>query len=1813
MPRPPIVSVLPPARRRGASGRRRTGLVGVAVVALVASLFTAAPAFAATEPVAPVAPVATEAPATSETADPAEAPDPVETAPPASTPTAPEPEQSPQPEDAEPAPALSPSPAPAPAERRAAPACATVTASPFGAAAGTAGEVTDESTACFTFTPTTRGQYLPWFARAATWWISYEVTDAANGVVCSESWYSSQFRPCQLAAGVPYTFTVTGNPGLDSGEFDLSVYNITAPTGCRAIDVSSWATAATTGSIDAAHPAVCHDYSVSNGTPMHTLYGGSDEGVTAVQFDATGSTACVLSSYEQTSCSTVGAGKTRVLLFTENPDAVDYSLRVTSQKSDSGCDALPDLAFGTDGAAQADAAGALSTPCFSFGLARFETVLVGVHPDSGHDLYADWSLYSPTGEEVCSDAYDDENHVCSAAVAGSYRLVVRNTSSVDEAEKLFSVSVRSVTDRPGCASVSSLGFDAPAKTGTIAGAGEIDCFILPATTGDILRIDPGNPSGEVRARVFDKTGNEVCNAVSSTDCTLSGTAPFAVMLESARGAGQPAYRLTVPRLNGATGCAALPPTAFGAVPATRAGFSENATTKCFSMTSVIANSVDYFGVQQRTGDDSWLSYDVIRPDGAVDCSLESWETATVCAYSTAGTFTLVLRGDGSGTTNWAVGRTPLGESTADCRDLGALAFNAAPVQASISAIGEVDCHVFGVRASDQISGLLRSLSAGSGFGYSVIDGEGRLICEYSSVDEGCTISGAGPFRLLLRTVAGSPAGDYLLRLHKLNDPAGCTRIDSVGFGFGPIEAEFTQPEQQHCYSFTGATGDQFDAVASNLDLPGNDPSVWMLGPSGDRICWLGAWAESPACTLGANGTYAVVVSADSSTLGRYSLRSSCVNPACGADGFSVGAVAPASAGVGAQVTLSISGKALSLADTVTLQRLGKSIVATAVSVSPDRRTLGVTVDLAGASIGKWDLVVTSATGPTVRKSAVFTTESIEPAAVNLELLTQGRFVSGRPQTVTVTYENTGNVDALGVPIILQGFPAGSEIVPDFDLVGWDTADSSVHEVGWTQQGMAYSGEGGLGIPLTISSIPAGATGQLDFTVTVPAAADYDLTASLSGCMFDNGPAPALNVTSQGFQRTNWGTWGSGGCMDALVDVGMSGLGLVPGVGCTKQLLANSALAISRNIVQKAPPFSASSSAEMFQSFIETTTCAVPVLGTVVGIFGAVKSLVNAGTKCFTDDATAPNQWVTSMDPNEIVGPGGGGENHATRAEGAFTYAIYFENRSDATAPAQEVRITDQLDPSVFDLSTLRFGAVEFGTTRFAPGAGATTLDAVLDLRDTANVNLDVNASVDADGTVTWELLSLDPLTGELPQNPDQGFLPPNVDGSEGQGVVYVTVTPRSVTSGQIISNTASIVFDLNEPIVTNTWKNLVDRDRPTVSVKALPAKTAGSAVALSWSGTDGTSAVDHYEIYVAVDGGDYALAAGDVAGTTFSFAGEVGKHYAFVVSAVDQAANLSAFPSKPHAVTTTGPVSPPPLTVDRISGTDRFAVAVAVSKAAFADRAPVVYVATGANYPDALSAGPAAVKEGGPLLLTDGTALPAAVKAEIQRLKPSKIVVVGGVNSVSAAVFTQLKALQPNVVRVAGADRYEASRNLVEYAFGASGADLAYVATGANFPDALSAGGAGGSQDAPVLLVPGNQGTIDGPTKALLGDLGVDSIIIAGGPNSVSEGIRSALGTIAPTERQAGPDRYAASASINAAAYQSSDRVFLAVGTKFPDALAGSAWAGKLRAPLFVVPGDCVPQAVLAQLTALGSSRVTLLGGPASLTPAVENLEGCSF
>ena len=194
-------------------------------------------------------------------------------------------------------------------------------------------------------------------------------------------------------------------------------------------------------------------------------------------------------------------------------------------------------------------------------------------------------------------------------------------------------------------------------------------------------------------------------------------------------------------------------------------------------------------------------------------------------------------------------------------------------------------------------------------------------------------------------------------------------------------------------------------------------------------------------------------------------------------------------------------------------------------------------------------------------------------------------------------------------------------------------------------------------------------------------------------------------------------------------------------------------------------------------------------------------------------------------------------------------------------------------------------------------------------------------------------------------------------------------------------------------------------------------------------------------------------------------------------------------------------------TAIRLAGLDRYGTAANIAAQIFPTTEPIVFVATGQNFPDALAGAAAAGDQGAPVLLVRGNAIPGETATQLDRLNPTTIYVLGGDQVILPSVATGLQAYAPTVTRLAGADRYATAVKISQTFFTpAEYADL-FVATGRNFPDALAAGAFGN----PLLLSNGGPLSTEGIAEATR--LDPLRIHVLGGPTILLETLVNQLKT----------------------------------------------------------------------------------------------------
>ncbi|MFN0030756.1 MAG: T9SS type A sorting domain-containing protein [Flavobacteriales bacterium] len=282
-----------------------------------------------------------------------------------------------------------------------------------------------------------------------------------------------------------------------------------------------------------------------------------------------------------------------------------------------------------------------------------------------------------------------------------------------------------------------------------------------------------------------------------------------------------------------------------------------------------------------------------------------------------------------------------------------------------------------------------------------------------------------------------------------------------------------------------------------------------------------------------------------------------------------------------------------------------------------------------------------------------------------------------------------------------------------------------------------------------------------------------------------------------------------------------------------------------------------------------------------------------------DEKKVPFKVITGIDPNAIYGPMRNGDIYLNNVrDHAFT--ITFENLAEATAAAQTVIVRDTLDTEKFDVHSLRFvNATVADSLLINMEPGVWNANYMVSL--TEDLYLNVTTQFDTvTGIIRWEFNSIDPATMSLTQDPFAGFLPPNMNGTEGTGSVSYVVNFRSATlDGDVINNRAEILFDLNEPIMTNTHTNILDFTAPQSEVEELPAVSVNEFITLQLTGSDNIAGIAYYHVFVSINNHPYVLYK-TTAHNEIPFRGIVGRTYKFFSMAVDKAGNIEATPEDPR-------------------------------------------------------------------------------------------------------------------------------------------------------------------------------------------------------------------------------------------------------------------------------------------------------------------------
>ncbi|WP_066071470.1 cell wall-binding repeat-containing protein [Alkalithermobacter thermoalcaliphilus] len=277
----------------------------------------------------------------------------------------------------------------------------------------------------------------------------------------------------------------------------------------------------------------------------------------------------------------------------------------------------------------------------------------------------------------------------------------------------------------------------------------------------------------------------------------------------------------------------------------------------------------------------------------------------------------------------------------------------------------------------------------------------------------------------------------------------------------------------------------------------------------------------------------------------------------------------------------------------------------------------------------------------------------------------------------------------------------------------------------------------------------------------------------------------------------------------------------------------------------------------------------------------------------------------------------------------------------------------------------------------------------------------------------------------------------------------------------------------------------------------------------------------------------------------------------------------------------------------RLQGANRYHTNLSIVDEGWT-KADNVILAYGENFADALSVTPLSSKLNAPIILTDGKNLTQDIKARLSKLGAKTVYIIGGETVISKNIENEIRNLGYNVNRIHGQNRYETS---VEIANELNSPKEAFVVTGRNFPDALSVASIASIKQIPILLVDENN-----YSKALqyIDKKQIEKVYIVGGTGAISEKLASRFPN---RERISGNNRYQTNINVlnKFRNHLEFERVYVATGENYPDALSGAALSAKTNSPI-LLSGPGATSLLNSINKDIGNIKIIAIGGTKALS-----------
>lgn len=580
--------------------------------------------------------------------------------------------------------------------------------------------------------------------------------------------------------------------------------------------------------------------------------------------------------------------------------------------------------------------------------------------------------------------------------------------------------------------------------------------------------------------------------------------------------------------------------------------------------------------------------------------------------------------------------------------------------------------------------------------------------------------------------------------------------------------------------------------------------------------------------------------------------------------------------------------------------------------------LRVSFDLSNALSGKWTLTIQPPYGLATNLTNIVTVDEARNPEIGVQVSGRAKVRAGFETTYQVVVTNSGNVDAMNVPVWIGCDDLAATITPSFPFL--PPPSGSGPAVDWAKRFPDVSLKTGSQVmaPILIPRIPPGGTITLQFRVQFNSLADHALTAWTSPLyrrMLLNLPddpvlADLKELVRQVFAQTPNGTPLPADDQD-LKDAAAETLVQLKTIrdDAYQNLLPQDSPTPLTWLVGQATLLLAGKKGVAIDD--GHLTDAIDL------VFGQIGSI--AANTLGTEGLVGQTVTVgDSDDPDGFRGPPSSCPVAGNWVAGdqALGYTIFFENSPNAGYPTRLVKVVDKLDAVALDLNSVSLGAISiaghtlvpnsginpaFGTKGIDPNAGGYHAEIALPAK---NLIVHVSASLDP-GTneLTWLITCTHPDGSDA--GPDEGFLDPGEEGTVSFSIFSNKMNPSVATN-----NGARVYFDRDQNgTETPRWPNTIDNRDPVSLVKALPdTQPVGAAPSftVSWSGSDTgvSTVVRDYTIYVSDNAGPFTEWRTHTTLASDTFTGLGGHTYRFYSLATDLTGNVESKTRVPDAQTT---------------------------------------------------------------------------------------------------------------------------------------------------------------------------------------------------------------------------------------------------------------------------------------------------------------------